>query len=156
MYVLVWYTATIPPAPTGAKISSCFLFGGFVVIGDVVLILRMINEFPWIFTGKIGFVIIRRVGGLRGPHLNRHRSVSCFDSRTFARALTKKRMRLGRRSKRTLATLWWHDIDEVEYSEAKGRKYVSEIRSKFTLKTTFTAMLTMQSKNTNRCRLVYN
>ena len=55
----------------------------------------MINEFPLIFTGKIGFVIIRlvapraqRVGGLRGPHLNRHRSASCFDYRTFARALT--------------------------------------------------------------------
>ena len=50
-------------------------------------------------------------------------------------------MRPGRWSKRALATLLWHDIDEVEYSEAKGRKYVSEMRSKFTLKTTQTAML---------------
>ena len=37
-------------------------------------------------------------------------------------------MRLGRRSKTALATLRWHDIDEVEYSAAKGRKYVSEFR----------------------------
>ena len=27
-------------------------------------------------------------------------------------------MSLSRRSQRALATLWWHDIDEVEYSEA--------------------------------------
>ena len=31
-----------------------------------------------------------------------------------------------------------NDIDEVKYSEAKGREYVTEMRSKFTLKTTFT------------------
>ena len=44
-----------------------------------------IDEFPWIFTAKIGFVIeklvapkAQRVGWLRGPHLNRHKSASCF------------------------------------------------------------------------------
>ena len=56
-----WWIGIIPLAPSGAKISSCFLFRGFVVIDNAVLILRMINEFPWIFTGKIGFVIIRLV-----------------------------------------------------------------------------------------------
>ena len=72
----------------------------------------MIDEFLQIFTRKIVFIINRfdapraeRVGGLRGPHLNRHRSASCFYQRTFARALTKKRMRLERRGKRALATL---------------------------------------------------
>ena len=64
-------------------------------------------------------------------------------------------MSLSRGRLRALTTRG-HDIDEVEYSEAKGMKYVSEMRSKFTLKMTFTAMLTMQSKNKNKCRLVYN
>ena len=74
-----------PCALTSARISGCFLFGGFIVIEGVVLILWMIDEFPLILTGKIGFVIkklvaprAQRVGGLRGPHLNRHECASCF------------------------------------------------------------------------------
>ena len=80
-----WWIGITLPAPTSAKISSYFLLGGFVVIQDVVLIIWMIDEFPWIFAGKIGFVIQRLVapraqwvGGLRGPHLNRHEVASCF------------------------------------------------------------------------------
>ena len=52
--------------PCGAKISSCFLFGGFVVIEDVVVLLRMI---------RLIAPRAQQVGGLRGPHLTRHRSV---------------------------------------------------------------------------------
>ena len=121
-----WSIGIIPPAPNGAKISRSFLFGGFVVIADVVLILRMI---------RLVAPRAQRVGRLRGPHLTRHRSASCFEWRTFVRALTKKLMSLGRRAKRALVTLWWHDIDEVEFSEADW-KYVSEMWSKFALKTT--------------------
>ena len=56
-------------------------------------------------------------------------------------------MRLGRWEKRALITLWWHDIDEVEYSEAKGGgKSVNEMRMQITLKTKCTAILTTQRK----------
>ena len=63
-------------------------------------------------------------------------------------------MMLGRWDKRALATLSWHDSEKVEYSEAKGRKNINEMQMQITLKTTCTAMLTIQSKNKNRCRLV--
>ena len=55
-------------------------------------------------------------------------------------------MRLGRWNKRTLVALSWHDIDEVEYSEANWKKNVNEMWMKFTLRTTYTAILTTQSK----------
>ena len=56
-----WWIGILPPAPTSAKIGDCFFFGGFDVIEDVFLIHWMIDEFPWIFTGKIGFAINRLV-----------------------------------------------------------------------------------------------
>ena len=44
---------------------------GFFVIGDdVVVLLRMI---------RLVAPRAQRVGGLRGPHLTRHRSASCFE-----------------------------------------------------------------------------
>ena len=65
------------PAPIGAKFSRSSLFGFFFVIRDDVVLLRMI---------RLVAPRTQRVGGLRGPHLTRHRSASCFERRTFVRA----------------------------------------------------------------------
>ena len=54
----------------GAKFSRSYLFGGFFVIGDDVVLLRMI---------RLVAPRAQRVGGFRGPHLTRHRSASCLE-----------------------------------------------------------------------------
>ena len=65
-----WWIGIIPPAPIGAKFSRSYLFRGFRVIGDEIVLLRMI---------RLVAPRVQRVGGLRGPRLTKHRSASTFE-----------------------------------------------------------------------------
>ena len=83
--VIDWWIWIIPPVFISAKFSGCFLFRDFHVIEDVFITHWGMDEFRWVFIGKIEFVIMKlvvpkaqRVGGLRSPHLNGHRSACCF------------------------------------------------------------------------------
>ena len=55
------------PCAIGAKFSRNYLFRVFFIIGDDIVLLRMI---------RLVAPRAQRVGGLRGPHLTRHRSAS--------------------------------------------------------------------------------
>ena len=54
-------------------------------------------------------------------------------------------MQLGRWNKRTLVTLWWHDIDEVNIQRQIAVVRQWECGCKFTLMATKTTMLTTQN-----------
>ena len=76
-----WWIGIIPPAPTRAKISSCFLFGGLASSKMSSLSSGWLTNSRESLPGRSDASLIDwllRGRGLRGPHLNRHRSASCF------------------------------------------------------------------------------
>ena len=126
-----------PPAPTGAKISGCFLVGGFVVIEDVVLILRMIDEFPWIFTGKIRFVVKK----LFAPRAQQARKRELFllkDFRPCCYEETYEAWRMEQEGSCYLVMAWYW---RSRIFRGKLGNTLVKCECEITLKTTQTAML---------------